>query len=95
MAHFTFLPSVTRIPWRPIFTWHAHQARLASFTYKDTQTQRLGLSTNSDPQLQLSLTAATALGLQDGEDHNPQGLLCPISHPQWLQSLKKRISTAT
>lgn len=37
MAHFTFQPRVTRVPCRPIFTWHPHKARVPSYTCKDTQ----------------------------------------------------------
>jgi len=42
MAHFTFQPRVTRIPWKPIFTWHPHKARLPSYTCKDTQQKTSG-----------------------------------------------------
>lgn len=42
-AHFTFQPRVTRIPWRPIFTWHPHKARLTSYTCKDTQLKTSGV----------------------------------------------------
>lgn len=45
MSHSTFLPRVTRIPWRPIFTWHPHETRLTSDTCKCTQMRPQRLST--------------------------------------------------
>lgn len=42
MARFTFQPRVTRIPRRPIFTWHPHKARFTSYTCKDTQLKTSG-----------------------------------------------------
>lgn len=41
-SHFTLQPRVTRIPRRPIFTWHPHKARLTSYTCKETQLKTSG-----------------------------------------------------
>lgn len=42
MSHFTFQPKVTRVPGRPIFTWHPHKARVPSYTCKDTKPEISG-----------------------------------------------------